>query len=188
MPTPRIVLLTGGRQIGKTTALSEAVKQLQDAGVKVAGLLTQRTGPHDLTVIELYTGARYSLTDPYRDIPGAPTPNFVMNEAAFARSTAALATSFPTQVFVLDEIGPLELRHHRGWVSVLDLLKRESYAVAFIVVRPELLGDAVVELPDAEYTVIRVDVDSRQGLGSYLFDAATARLSDASLASPGCGR
>ncbi len=64
MPTPRIVLLTGGRQIGKTTALSEAVKQLQDAGVKVAGLLTQRTGPHDLTVIELYTGARYSLTDP----------------------------------------------------------------------------------------------------------------------------
>lgn len=187
MPTPRIILLTGGRQVGKTTALSEAVKRLQDAGVKVAGLLTQRTGPHDLAVIELHTGARYSLTDPYRDIPGAPTSNFVMNEAAFARSDAALAMSFPTQVFVLDEIGPLELRHRRGWVRALDLLGHEPYALAFVVVRPELLGDAVAELPDAEYTVIRVDVGNRQGLGACLFDIATARLSDA-MASPGCGR
>lgn len=188
MPTPKIVLLTGGRQIGKTTALSEAVRRLQDAGVRVSGVLTQRAGPHDLAAIELHTGARYPLTDPYRDIPGAPTPNFVMNEAAFARSTAALATSFPTQVFVLDEIGPLELRHHHGWVSVLDLLRRESYALAFIVVRPELVGDAILALPDAEYTVIRVDLDSRQGLGAHLFDVAMARLPGTSPVAPGGGR
>ena len=114
MPTPRIILLTGGRQVGKTTALSEAVKRLQDAGVKVAGLLTQRTGPHDLAVIELHTGARYSLTDPYRDIPGAPTSNFVMNEAAFARSDAALAMSRPSVRVGQDR--PVGVAPRRGWV------------------------------------------------------------------------
>ena len=109
MLTASIILLTGERQIGKTTALSEAVRLLRGAGVAVTGLLTQRTGPHDLAVTELHTGASYPLTDPYREDHDSPTRNFTMNETALARSSGALLTCFPTQVFVLDEIGPLEL-------------------------------------------------------------------------------
>ncbi len=178
MSDPGIMLLTGGRQVGKSTALSEAVGLLRSAGVKVTGLSTQRTGPHDLSVIELHTGASYMLTDPYQNAPGSATPNFTMNEAAIARSSGALTSCFPTQVFVLDEIGPLELRNRRGWVGVLDLLKCEScYASAIIVVRPELLGEAIAELPGTTFTVVRVTTSNRQGLGGHLFDTAMVMLS-----------
>jgi nucleoside-triphosphatase THEP1 len=174
-----IILLTGERQIGKTTALSSAVELLRGAGVTVTGLLTRRAGPHDLVVAELHTGSSYPLTDPYHEASSSQTANFVMNEAAFARSSSALMTSFPTQVFVLDEIGPLELRHRRGWVGGLDLLKREAYTLAIIVVRPELLGQAISELPGMRFTVMRVDRENRQGLDVALFDTVMAALSRA---------
>lgn len=176
MLTSRVILLTGERQTGKTTVLSEVVERLRSAGAKVSGLLTRRTGPHDLVVTELRTGASYPLTAPFQDSADSATRNFTMDEVAFARSSNALVTAFPTQVFVLDEIGPLELRHRRGWVQVLDLLRRETYVLAIVVVRPELLGEAVAELPGAKFVVVRVDMDSRQGLGVSLFDTAMAML------------
>ncbi|MCU0519636.1 MAG: hypothetical protein MUF84_02940 [Anaerolineae bacterium] len=172
-----VILLTGDRQIGKTTALWEAVGLLRGVGMRVTGLLTQRTGPHDLAVMELHTGDRYPLTDPWYEDHGTPTPNFVMNEAAMARSSGALAACFPTQVFVLDEIGPLELRHRRGWVGALDLLRREAYELGILVIRPELLGVAIAELPGTTFTVIRVDAGNRQGLGTELFGTAMALFS-----------
>lgn len=188
MLTASIILLTGERQIGKTTALSEAVRLLRGAGVAVTGLLTQRTGPHDLAVTELHTGASYPLTDPYREDHDSPTRNFTMNETALARSSGALLTCFPTQVFVLDEIGPLELRHRRGWVGTLDLLKSESYALAIVVVRPELLGDAIAELPGTSFTVIRVGKDNRQCMAADLFDTVMAALSNAPVMQEGVCR
>lgn len=159
-----ILLVTGERQVGKSTLLARAVTRLREVGLQVSGLLTRRTGPHDLTVTELHTGEVYALTDPFVDIPGSPTRNFTMNEAAFARSREALAGSFPTQVFVLDEIGPLELRRRRGWIDALELLRREQYALAIVVVRSELLPEAVDALEATWATLLRITPDNREAV------------------------
>jgi nucleoside-triphosphatase THEP1 len=181
----RIWLITGTRQVGKSTVLCDVVSRLRRAQVAVAGLLTERTGAHDLTVTELHTGAHYSLTDPFCDVPGSPTRQFTMNDAALARSSRALEASFPTQLFVLDELGPLELEHRRGWVEALDLLAREVYDLALVVVRPELLGAAVIALPGTSFSVLRVTPDNRGGLPERLAEVILARLARSSIAQPG---
>jgi nucleoside-triphosphatase THEP1 len=172
----RIVLITGERQVGKSTALRGAVARLQRAYVRISGLLTERTGPHDLEVTELHTDARYPLTDPFHDVPGSPTRQFAMNEAALARAGRALEASFPTQVLVLDELGPLELIHRQGWVGALELLCHEAYDLALVVVRPELLGAAVMALPGMTFAVLRVTPDNRGALPERLAEAITAHL------------
>ncbi len=168
------MLITGERQVGKTTALKQALMTIRQAGLSVSGLLTQRTGPHDLEVRELHTESAYTLTDPFDASSARPLCHFKMNATAMARSVRALLGSFPTQVFVLDEMGPLELKHRQGWVDALALLARESYVFAVVVVRPSLVGQAVVELPAPMYSVVHVTLHNREGVPALIADEVIA--------------
>jgi nucleoside-triphosphatase THEP1 len=181
----RTLLLTGGRQVGKSTALHAAVARLRCEHVEVSGLLTERTGAHDLQVTELHTGSHYPLTDPFRDVAGSPTRQFTMNEDALRRSAQALEASFPTQVFVLDELGPLELVHHQGWVVAFELLSHGAYELAIIVVRPELLGTAIIALPGTSFTVLHVTSDNRDALPERLAGAILQHLAMQAAVQPG---
>jgi nucleoside-triphosphatase THEP1 len=172
MPEPKIVLLTGERQVGKTTVCLRLVEALRQTTLDVAGLLTRRTGPCALEVLELRTDQAYPLTAPAENEQGIVVGKFRMRPDAMARSRKALDTSFPTQVFLLDEIGPLELVRGEGWVRAMTLLKRRSYLIAFIVVRPELLVPAICQLPASFYTVVRVTHKNRDMLPASLRNIA----------------
>jgi nucleoside-triphosphatase THEP1 len=172
MSKPQIILLTGKRQVGKSTLCFRLVELMRAEGLAVAGLLTRRTGPHDLEVLELASGRAYPLTLPFEATEGIAFSNFRMDPEAMARSALALEQSFPTDVFVLDEVGPLELVHHKGWIRALGLLAQSDYKAAFVVVRPELLLEAILQLPKPTYTVVHVLVDNRDCLPMQLLRTA----------------
>ena len=173
MLEPRIVLITGERQIGKSTACTRLVEILQEQRLQVSGLITRRTGPDDLQVTELRSGETYPLTVSRASDEGIPVGHFRMDDVAMARSAKALDASFPTQIFILDEIGPLELVQGKGWARALKLLKRFEYDVAFVVIRPELLVHAVWQLPASYYTVVHVTRDIRDAVPISLLRIAT---------------
>lgn len=168
LPRPRIMLLVGERQVGKSVVCQELTRLLRESELAVSGLLTQCTGPHALEVTEIHTSARYPLTLPFDDTGGVAMTHFRMDLQAMARSASALEGAFPTQVFILDELGPLELELKQGWLPALQLLQRKRYALALIVVRPELLVEAIWQLPASVYTVIRVTPQNRDTLPATL--------------------
>ncbi len=165
-----IILITGERQTGKTTLCLNLASALQTVGIRVAGVLTQHVGPNDLAVVELASGQRYALTLPFVADHGGALRRFRMDPEALERSRQALEDSFPTQVFLVDEIGPLELRHGQGWCHVPVLLERDDYTVALIVVRPELLGEAIAQMPAPVYTVVKVTPQTRDMFAIFLRD------------------
>ncbi len=169
MAERRIVLLTGERQAGKSTVCRKLVDKLRSADYRVSGLLTRRTGYHDLEVTELHTSQVYPLTLPFDAQTDRILGNFIFSPEAIQRSTAALDTCFPAQVFFLDELGPLEFEHHQGWVNAITLLAKQDYSIAFVVVRPTLLMPAVKALPAAIYTVAHVKEENRDALPDSLF-------------------
>jgi nucleoside-triphosphatase THEP1 len=168
MPERKIVLITGDRQIGKTTLCLRLAEALRQTGVQATGLITRRTGTHDLTVEELASGQIYALTQPIESHEGIALGHFRMDPQALERSIKALDASFPTQVFILDEIGPLELERGQGWVRAITLLKDARYDIAVIVVRPELLTRAIWQLPASFYTVLSVKKENRDDLPASL--------------------
>ena len=169
MPGSNIVLVTGERQLGKSTVCRKLVQHLQGADYQLSGLLTRRTGPHDLAVTELHTSQTYPLTMPFDPEVDRPLGNFLFSPDAVRRSNAALDTSFPTQIFFLDELGPLELQHNKGWAKVIQLLAKQAYGMAFIVIRPALLMQAIDALASAIYTVVRVRENNRDALPDTLY-------------------
>lgn len=173
MLEPKIVLLTGNRQIGKSTACFRLADMLRQTDLKVSGLLTRRMGEHDLWVTELPAGETYPLTAPETSDTGVAVGHFRFAPEAVARSDKALDACFPTQVFILDEIGPLELIYGQGWARVLKLLRHFAYRVAFVVVRPELVVRAICQLPVSLYMVIDITVEIRNAVPTALLDIAT---------------
>jgi nucleoside-triphosphatase THEP1 len=172
--TGKIVLLSGERQIGKSSLCFCLEERLRQANIKVSGIVTRRAGPHELEVKELRTQASYTLTShPQSGGQSDLTlPHFQMDPEAMARSAAAIADSFPTEIFILDELGPLELLRGRGWHRSLYLLKKARYRLAFVVVRPELLIEAMWQLPQVTYTVITVTEENRDLLPESLHNIA----------------
>jgi nucleoside-triphosphatase THEP1 len=169
MPEHNIVLLTGERQVGKSTLCRKLANLFQEDGFQITGLLTDRAGDHDLVVTELRTGQTYPLTLPFNPVVDRLLGRFIFSPAALQRSNCALKASFPTQVFILDELGPLEFVHHAGWVEAFRLLAEQAYDTAFVVVRPELLDKAIGTFPASVYTVVCVREDNRDVLLSTLY-------------------
>lgn len=176
MSTPQIIVITGARNAGKSQLCRRLAEAGRQAGAQVTGLLTRHTGPHSLEVQELATGEGYPLTLPYASAGGIALSRFHMAPAAFARSAQALERSFPTELFFLDELGPVELERGEGWVVALRLLREAAYCAAVIVIRPELLAEGLARLPHTLYTVAHITPENRDVLFPQIQGLLTACL------------
>ncbi|MGC9398556.1 MAG: nucleoside-triphosphatase [Anaerolineae bacterium] len=173
---PRFFMLTGARGTGKTTLCWRLACRLKSAGFAVSGLVTQQPDPHTLVAVALHDEGRYTLTYPWEDERGVALPHFRINPEAMAHSVADLRASFPTRLFVLDELGPLELLQNRGWVEALTLLKARAFDVALLVVRPTLLDVALRRLPTDWITLVHLTRENREALEARLAQVIRATL------------
>ena len=167
MISSHITLITGARRVGKSTLCKQWATDLRAANIQVSGLLTRHTGLHDLEVEVLRSGARYRLTQSFVAQAGQPLARFQMDAAASNRSRQDLADSVPTDILIVDELGPLEFIHNRGWVNAFSILAGGEYQHALIVVRLELLAQAVTRLGNSQYTVVHVTVENRNALRAF---------------------
>lgn len=172
--TPRVFLLSGPRRAGKSVLCQKLAARLQQDAVSVVGLLTSHTGPHDLEVTEIHTGERYALTLPFGDGVGADLGRFRMDAAALERGVASLTRALPAGALIVDELGPLELRLGRGWQPVFAMLRPECCRSALLVVRPELLAEALAQAPEPFTTVVYVTPANRDRLLEPLARLMTA--------------
>lgn len=166
----RMIIITGERQQGKSTLCRTLIEQVRKQQVPLSGVITRHTDYHSLEVEELKTGVRYPLTKAWEAANG-PLKRFTIDGQAFERSAQAIRDSFPTQLFIVDEIGPLELEHHQGWYEAISLLRHTVWDTAILVIRPHLIPVAICELPAVIYTVVNVTEANRDALPARLRDA-----------------
>jgi nucleoside-triphosphatase THEP1 len=80
----------------------------------------------------------------------------------------ALTRTTPCDLLVVDEIGPLELERRGGWENAFDVLRGRDFALALVVVRPELVIKAQLRLPDCATVVLTVTRENRDQLPGTL--------------------
>ena len=139
----KLILFTGRKHSGKTTAAERLAKQVRSEGFRIAGLLAPSIykdnrlvgfGAVDLSVdrqIKLAnrrtakdTGGRWEFT----------REGLKLGKAALNPSAASSA-----DIIIVDEFGPLELEG-RGWRKEVDLLLSSTDVAVMLVVRQELEG------------------------------------------------
>lgn len=150
--TRSLWLVTAARKTGKTTYCRALASQARAAGWQVAGLLspavfenglkigilTENLGTGEIRPLAIQATAASSLPGTF-DLPFG---TWRFSSATLAWGDHCLETCLPCDLFIVDELGPLELIHHQGWKSALQVLRQRHYRLGLVVVRPELVETA----------------------------------------------
>lgn len=141
-------VLTGGRGVGKTVHCGMLAEQASVAGWDVAGLLSPaifengvKTG---ILTQNLRTGdsrplAMLSTLNVERSTFNVQLGNWLFNPSVIAWGNQILQSRQPCDLFIVDELGPLEISRGEGWVNAFDALRQVRYRLGVVVIRPECI-------------------------------------------------
>ncbi len=172
---PLLFLVTGSRGAGKTTFCSQIAQAAREAGWRVAGVLSRPVfeGPLRTAIDaeDLRTGAARRLAArSEHPTPGSKVWQF--DPDALEWGNQVLAASTPVDLLVVDELGPLEFERGGGWQTGLAAVDSRQYAIALVVVRAELLGEALLRWGEVNLVEIDTPEDSAykaRVMGEQLF-------------------
>jgi nucleoside-triphosphatase len=164
-----IVLIEGRPAVGKTTVARRLGALLRDAGVPLAGFVTEelREGRRRVGfAIETFDGAHGVLA--HVGLPGPPrVGKYGVDLAGFERlALPALAQTPGGGVVLIDELGKMELASEAFRAAVSRLLEQPAPLVATVHVAGHPFTDALKRRPDAE--LVRVTVRNRGDLPERL--------------------
>ena len=144
----KLIIWTGPKHSGKTTAVEALAQDARAAGFSVAGLMApsvHRGGRLiGFDVVDLRTGARAPLAR--RGAAAGPHVGDYgfLADGLEAGERALGAAAHSAEMVVVDEFGPLELRGE-GWRAGTDSLVARAEGLIVLVVREKLV-DAVRRL------------------------------------------
>ena len=171
-----IVILTGERGAGKSTVCRETIALAQARGYTCGGLLTLRHPDGALDVLDVRSGDVRRLTLEPETSPAVIQGRFRFDPETLAWGNVVLARAWPCHLLVVDELGPLEMERGAGWLKAFDVLHRPDFTLALVVVRPELVAQAQLELPAGATTVLTVRPDNRDDLPAVLVELVVGRI------------
>jgi nucleoside-triphosphatase len=142
-----ILVLTGKRGAGKTTFCSALVEQASVAGWDVAGLLSPavfengiKTGilVEDLRTSESRSLAVLTTQSPVTNYQ-LPLGQWLFDPTVVDWGNQILQSRQSCDLFIIDELGPLEFFRGEGWVDAFDALRQVRYRLGVVVIRPECI-------------------------------------------------
>ena len=152
------IIITGGRQSGKSTLAARLVQFLNGRGVPLSGILAiglwqddQRQG---FDLVDLKTGAKCPLARRQTNSGGNPITPFQFFDKGIAAGARALDEEHcrDTSVIMVDEVGKLELQGE-GWARFLDPLLLIRSAVHIWIIRENL-----VEKVRRKWNLLQVEI------------------------------
>ncbi|MEA5077263.1 MAG: nucleoside-triphosphatase [Anaerolineaceae bacterium] len=155
MPDGKRFILSGEREIGKTTLLLALKEQSQKAGFDVSGVISpavfeagSKTG---IDLLDLRSGKQIRLANLNKAEPDSQiaTIHWAFDEGALQYGNEVLGRATPCDLLIVDELGPIELVRGQGWQNGIQAIESKEYKAAVIVIRPSLLDVAFSKWSDA---------------------------------------
>jgi nucleoside-triphosphatase THEP1 len=156
-----LILLTGQRGAGKTSLVQKLVEAAKQSHWKVCGLFSparlahgQKTG---IEVVDARSGARRLLASRIvGELHGPQIGDWTFDREALAWGNALLQGAPSSNLFVLDELGPLEFDRQQGWTAGFGFLaKPAACRLAIVVVRQEYSATFLQRQPRARTVTIQ---------------------------------
>ena len=156
------VLLTGERNVGKTTAVKRVIAQVRERGLDPVGFYTAG-GPETLELVDARTGERTVFASQSAEFDGGiAVGRYAVDPAAIERGLTLAAGE--GDVLVIDEIGRLE-RRGEGFAPLLDDLDPTRYRGTLMSVRKGVAPFVADHFPaDASLERIEVTESNRDAL------------------------
>lgn len=141
------VIITGEIGAGKTTLCEQIVGLARLKGIQVCGLISPGVfeGGKKVAIkaVDLASNeSRILARQRKNEARGPQTKRWAFLEETVRWGNHVLLESVPCELFVLDELGPIEFQRGEGWVQGLMVLDEGRYEMAVVVIRPHFLAQA----------------------------------------------
>ena len=156
----RLILVTGPSGSGKTRWCQALAATANNLGIAVDGLVSPAVFEGDLKIgidlLDLRSGVQRRLAiHRGESSSGQITADWHFDDEALNWGNTVLEQLGACQLFILDELGPLELQRGVGLTNGLGLIAARRYRLACVVVRPSLLDIAQALWPWGEVFCVR---------------------------------
>jgi nucleoside-triphosphatase THEP1 len=165
------VLLTGERQVGKTTVCKQVIELAHGLGHDPAGMLAPALPDKDGFPVAYHAlivadGEQRLLARADGDLGGPRTGRYSFDAGVLSWVIGRLrrVISQGCDLLIVDEIGPLELEQGEGLAPLLSDLSGGRLPPLLLVVRSELAGRLQKQLPGIPFRTFTVTQDNRQAL------------------------
>jgi len=173
--TGRIVILTGERDVGKSTVCRKTIALAQARQHTCCGIMTLSRPDGNREALDASTGNVRRLTLEPDVLSGVTQGRFRFDPEALAWGNDVLTHVLACDLLVVDEVGPLEVERGEGWLKAFDVLREAKFTLALVVVRPELLVQVQLRLPASATAVFTVTPQNRDGLPEVLLGVLRAK-------------
>jgi nucleoside-triphosphatase THEP1 len=142
---PKVIIISGGVNSGKTTLLNSLVEELRNRNFKIAGLITENfydgSEKSGFDIIDVSSHEKRILCRKNGINSDIKAGNFFFSEDGIKFGESALKNieTDKCDLIILDEIGNLELRG-QGWSNSIDNLLMTSGIQMIFVVRDNLVN------------------------------------------------
>ncbi|MBT3749642.1 MAG: DUF2478 domain-containing protein [Bacteroidetes bacterium] len=185
MRMPVVFIISGGKETGKTSFLTELTAELKKRKVRLGGFLAaavhignQRTG-YGLLSVE--SGARMGFCQTLHHPDWTRIGRYYIDPAGleFGQGLIREALKGECSTVIIDEVGPLEMQN-KGWANELKLLAGHSRIVQIWSVRDQLVQKVTRKWPLNKYEILSVNSLSPQQLADEIFTAQSFLLNGGS--------
>lgn len=142
-------LLIAPSGAGKTTFCAALADEAHAAGWDVAGILCPPIFENGIKTGIRAQNLRTGETRPLAvasHLSSATSHlslgNWLFDPTVIDWGNEILAATPPCDLFIVDELGPLELIRGEGWFNALEVLRHLNYKIGVAVVRPSLIESA----------------------------------------------
>ncbi len=162
---PKIFIVSGSRDEGKTTMVKKAVEELKKNDFPVGGILSikviknQKIIGYD--IFDIDTGEMEVFMRVSGDTGNKKIGKFFIKEKGLEKGISILSDKklIHKKLVVIDEVGSLEI-NNEGWASCLEKLLKESTIDILITVRETLVEDVISKWDIKNSTIfILSDID-----------------------------
>ncbi len=158
----KLIILTGKRGAGKSTFCSVLIAHFKKEGWRVRGLYSPGLfvdgDKKAIEVVNLENNERRLLAVPKPKSSVGTDENkpyhWNFDPQILEWGNHIFLNAVPADLLIVDEIGPLELKMSQGWTAAIKALDSKAYRLALLVMRPELLPDAIQRWPWAQVFTI----------------------------------
>jgi len=156
-----VLIITGERQEGKTTYLSELVSLLKERNVKFAGFIAPAIHEQDTRIgfhlLDLQTDTKKLICTVTPTEGWQQTGPYYFNPEGlqFGMQTLSRKRTENAHWLVIDEVGPMELEN-KGWAKTINSLQKNSNLPMIWVVRRHLVDKVQHKWHTFSYRVVDI--------------------------------
>jgi nucleoside-triphosphatase THEP1 len=147
MKEHQIIVITGDLESGKTSLCLDISRLAKETSIKLTGLVSPGVFKAGykiaIDVQDLLTGERRRLAELKDQVEtDLETKRWSFYPEAVSWGNNILQKATPTELLIIDELGPLEFNRAQGWVKAIDAIDSGEFQTALLVIRPSLVQQA----------------------------------------------